>query len=162
MTISIADQLPDAQVLKMGSEGPEAVQIQDITKGKKVLIFGVPGAFTPTCTNSHLPGYVKNAPQFYSKGVDAIYCVCVNDPFVAQAWGEMIGASSQKIEVLADASGAFTKALGLDFDAPPAGLYGRAKRFALISNQGVVEQIEIEDNPGVCELSSAEAMLALL
>ncbi len=159
MTISVGEKLPQASFISMGKEGPEETELQALTQGKTVLIFAVPGAFTPTCTKSHLPGYVNNAPAFYAKGVDTICCITVNDVFVADAWGEMIGAEKQDIRILADANGAFTKALGLDFDAPPAGLYGRSKRYAMIVKDGVVTNLEVEDNPGVCQLSSAEHML---
>lgn len=162
MTISVGNELPNATLIKMGADGPESVELASLTKGKTVLIFAVPGAFTPTCTNSHLPGYVNNAEAFYAKGVDAIYCVCVNDPFVAQAWGDMIGAEDKKITVFSDAASEFTKALGVDFDAPPAGLYGRSKRYALIAKDNKVTNFELEENPGVCQLSSAEHMLGLL
>ncbi len=159
MTISIGDKLPNARFLHMGNEGPEELELGALTEGKTVLIFAVPGAFTPTCTKSHLPGYVNNAPAFYAKGVDAIYCVTVNDVFVANAWGDMLGAQIQDIRILADAHGDFTKALGMDFDAPPAGLYGRSKRYAMVVKDGVVTNFEVEDNPGVCQLSSAEHLL---
>ncbi len=162
MTIKIGDQVPDASLIQMGADGPQSLQMSELIKDKTVLIFAVPGAFTPTCTKSHLPGYVDNAKAFFAKGVDAIYCVTVNDVFVADAWGEMIGAKNHEVQVLADAASEFTGKMGLQFDGPPAGLYKRSKRYALLAKNGEITALEIEDNPGVCQLSSAENMLSQL
>ncbi len=162
MTISVGDQLPDAKVIHMTDEGPEELSIADLAKDKTILLFAVPGAFTPTCTKSHLPGYVDNAKAFYAKGVDAIYCVTVNDVFVADAWGKMIGAEEQDVRVLADASSDFTGKMGVQFDGAPAGLFNRSKRYALLAKNGEITALEIEDNPGVCQISSAEHMLSLV
>lgn len=162
MTIKIGDKLPNATVLEMGADGPQSLEMSALLDGKKVLIFAVPGAYTPTCTKSHLPGYVDNAPEFYAKGIDAIYCISVNDPFVTKAWGEMIGAPKQDIRVLADAASEFTGKIGMAFDGPPAGLYARSKRYAMIVDNGVVQALEVEENPGVCQLSSAETMLGMV
>lgn len=158
MTIKAGDKLPDATVLKKGADGPEQVKLSDLTAGR-VVIFGVPGAFTPTCTNNHMPSFVRTADQFRDKGIARILCVTVNDPFVADAWAKETGAGDAGIEVLADADGSLTRAMGLNFDAPPAGLHGRSKRFAALATDGVLDVIEIEDNPGQCSVSAGEALL---
>lgn len=162
MTLKIGDKLPNGTLLSLSEEGPVSYEIDALTKSKKVLIFGLPGAFTPTCTNDHLPGYINNAPEFFAKGIDAIYCVCVNDVFVADAWAKMIGAQNAQVQVLADASGDWIKSIGLNFDAPPAGLYSRSKRFSLIADNQVVTVLEVEESPGVCQLSAATNMLELV
>lgn len=160
MTIAEGDKLPDAQLLRIGAEGPETVALSDLTAGRKIVLFGVPGAFTPTCHSAHVPSFVRTAGDFTAKGVDEIVCVAVNDPFVMKAWGEASGAAEAGIAMLADAEGALVKAMGLDFTAPPVGLYGRAKRFALIADDGVVRTLSVEDNPGACDVSGGEALLA--
>ena len=158
MAISKGDRLPDGKLLKLGANGPEEVQAADLAKGR-VAIFAVPGAYTPTCTNQHMPSFVKNAANFRDKGIDRIVCVTVNDPFVAAAWGKDTGASDAGIEVLADADGSFTKVLGLSFDAAAAGLLGRSKRYAMLLSDGTVERIEVEEAPGTCSVTSGESLL---
>lgn len=158
MAISKGDTLPQASLLKMGANGPEQVALADLTKGR-AAIFAVPGAFTPTCTNAHMPSFVKAAQDFRDKGVSEIICVTVNDPFVAAAWGKETGADAAGITVLADADGSFTKAIGMDFDAAAAGLLGRSKRYAMLVRAGVVEELELEESPGVCALTSGNALL---
>lgn len=158
MTIKANDRLPEGSVLKLGADGPEQVALADLTKGR-VAIFAVPGAFTPTCTNAHMPSFVRTADRFRAKGVDRILCITVNDPFVAATWAKETGADTAGIEVLADADGSLTKAMGLNFDAPPAGLYGRCKRFAALATDGVFEVVQIEDSPGTCSVSAGEALL---
>lgn len=160
MAISQGDQLPGGKLLKLGDNGPEEVQVADIGSGY-AAVFAVPGAYTPTCTNAHMPGFVKNADKFREKGVDRIVCITVNDPFVALAWAKDTGADAAGIEVLADADGSFTKALGLSFDAPPAGLLGRSKRYAMLVRGGVVEQLQVEESAGACSISSGESLLDL-
>lgn len=157
MTISVGDKLPEGKLLTVGANGPEAVETSALTG--RVAIFGVPGAFTGTCTNAHMPSFVRTAPAFREKGVDRIICLTVNDPFVADAWAKATGADKAGIEVLADADGSLTAAMGLAFDAPPAGLFGRAKRFAALVKDGVVEVLDIEDSPGQCSISAGEALL---
>ncbi|VDS07612.1 Putative peroxiredoxin [Paracoccus haematequi] len=158
MTITVRDKLPAGKLLRVGANGPEAVDTADLSQGR-VALFGVPGAFTGTCTNAHMPSFVRSADAFRDKGVGRIVCLTVNDPFVADAWAKSTGADKAGIEVLADADGSLTKALGLDFDAPPAGLFGRCKRFAALLKDGVFEVIEIEDSPGQCSVSAGEALL---
>jgi cytochrome c peroxidase len=159
MTISTGDRLPDATLLRMGADGPEPVLLSELTEGRKVALFAVPGAFTPTCSAAHVPGFVANKDALAAKGVDAILCVSVNDPFVMRAWGEATGATEAGIVMLADADGAFTKAVGLDFDAPPVGFVGRSRRYAMLVEDGTVRTLNVEESPGICKVSSAETLL---
>lgn len=158
MTITTGDRLPEGQLLRKGENGPEPVTTADLSQGR-VAIFGVPGAFTGTCTNAHMPSFVRTADAFRDKGVSRIVCMTVNDPFVAAAWAESTGADKAGIEVLADADGSMTKALGLSFDNPDVGFQGRCKRFGGLIRDGVFEVFEIEDNPGQCSVSAGEALL---
>lgn len=162
MAISVGDTLPDGQLIRIGAKGPEAVSVADLTKGRKVVFFAVPGAFTPTCHSAHVPSFIRTKAGFDGKGVDEIICISVNDPFVMKAWGEATGAANAGISMLADADGSFTKAVGLDFTAPPAGLFGRSKRYALYAENGVVKTLHQEESPGTCEISGGEALLAAI
>lgn len=159
MTISVGDTLPAASLLQMGAEGPAAVDLAARVKGRKVVIFALPGAYTGTCTTAHVPSFMRTKDQFAAKGVDEIICISVNDPFVMQAWGESTGATEAGLTFLADADASFTKAMGLTFSAPPAGLIDRSKRYALMAEDGVVKVLQAEENPGVCETSGGEALL---
>ncbi|KMK65336.1 peroxiredoxin [Puniceibacterium sp. IMCC21224] len=162
MAISTGDKLPDATLVCLGDGGPEQVALADTIKGRKVVIFAVPGAFTPTCHSAHVPSFVRTKGDFDAKGVDEIICVSVNDPFVMKAWGEATGATAAGITMLADADSSFTKAIGMDFDAPPAGLIARSKRYAMLVEDGVVTQFLPEESPGTCEVSAGESLLAKL
>ena len=162
MTISVGETLPDATVLRMGADGPEEVQMADLAGSGKVVLFGLPGAYTGTCTTAHVPSFIRTKADFEARGVDAVICVSVNDPFVMDAWGESTGATQAGIQMVGDAAAAFTKAIGMDFTAPPVGLIDRSKRFALYAEDGVVKVLHVEDNPGVCETSGGEALLAAL
>lgn len=162
MTISVGETLPDATVLRMGADGPEEVQMADLAGSGKVVLFGLPGAYTGTCTTAHVPSFIRTKADFEARGVDAVICVSVNDPFVMDAWGESTGATQAGIQMIGDAAAAFTKAIGMDFSAPPVGLIDRSKRFALYAEDGVVKVLHVEDNPGVCETSGGEALLAAL
>lgn len=159
MTISVGDTLPDAELVRIGADGPETVQLASLTKGRKVVIFGVPGAFTPTCHSAHVPSFVRTKGQFAEKGVEEIICISVNDAFVMQAWGDATGAADAGITMLGDAGSAFTKAIGMDFDAPPVGLIARSKRYAMIVEDGKVVVLNPEENPGQCEVSAGETLL---
>ena len=162
MTISKGDKLPEARLLRMGENGPEAVDLGERTRGRKVAIFAVPGAFTPTCHSAHVPSFIRTKGDFEAKGVDEIICISVNDPFVMQSWGEATGATKAGITMLGDPDSSFTRAIGMDFDAPPAGLMGRSKRYAMLVEDGTVTQLNQEENPGACEVSAGEALLATL
>ena len=157
MPIKVGDRLPEATFRVMGPNGPAAKTTSEVFKGKKVVLFAVPGAFTPTCSNNHLPGFIKNADAFKAKGVDTIAVTGVNDVFVFDAWQKATGAG--KIEFLSDGSADFAKALDLVLDASGAGLGIRSKRYAMLVEDGVVKSINVEDVPGKAESSSAEALL---
>ncbi|WP_294622623.1 peroxiredoxin [uncultured Roseovarius sp.] len=159
MSISKGDKLPDATLVQMGAEGPEEVALADKVKGRKVVIFAVPGAYTPTCHSAHVPSFIRTKDQFDAKGVDEVICVSVNDPFVMGAWGEATGAAAAGITMLGDPESAFTKAIGMDFTAPPVGLIARSKRYAMVVEDGVVAALHEEENPGACEVSAGEALL---
>lgn len=159
MPISPGDTLPDATLTRLGDKGPEPVSIGDLTKGRKVVIFAVPGAFTPTCHSAHVPSFMRTKDKFAEKGVDEIVCVSVNDPFVMKAWGEATGAAAAGITMLSDAGSEFTKAIGMDFDAPPAGLIARSKRYAMLVEDGKVSVLNLEESPGACEISAGEGLL---
>ncbi|WP_146588459.1 peroxiredoxin [Puniceibacterium confluentis] len=162
MTISTGDSLPGATLVQMGDSGPEAVDLAAKLKGRKVVVFAVPGAFTPTCHSAHVPSFIRTKDDFSAKGVDEILCISVNDPFVMKAWGDVTGATAAGITMLADASSAFTDSIGMAFDAPPAGLIKRSKRYAMLVEDGVVTQFMPEESPGTCEISGGESLLAAL
>jgi peroxiredoxin len=162
MAIKEGDKLPEVTLLQMGENGPEGVPLADKLKGRRVVIFAVPGAFTPTCHSAHVPSFVRTRDQFAEKGVDEIICISVNDPFVMQAWGEATGADAAGITMLSDGMAEFTKAIGMDFTAPPAGLVDRSARYAMYAEDGVVKVFHKEEGPGTCEVSGGEAMLAAI
>lgn len=161
MSISRGDKLPDVRLMRMGDNGPEAVPLADFTTNRKVVIFAVPGAYTPTCHSAHVPSFVRTSDQFAARGVDEVICVSVNDPFVMSSWGKDTGATAAGIAMLGDPDAAFTKAIGMDFTAPPAGLLNRSKRYAMLVEDGVVTLLN-EDEPGTCEVSTGEAVLAAM
>lgn len=159
MTISIGDKIPDVKIVKATSEGPQQVQTADYFAGRRVALFSVPGAFTPTCSVKHLPGYVEKADELAAKGIDEIACTAVNDAFVLGAWNKSGG--SDAITMLADGNADFVKALGLEMDASGFGMGQRGQRFSIVVNDGVVEQLNVEA-PGDFRVSSAEHMLEQL
>lgn len=161
MTITVGDRLPEATLVKMGDDGPEQFTISALTKGRKVVIFAVPGAFTAGCHKLHVPGFIRNADAIRARGVDEIICVSVNDPFVMKAWSEATGADKAGITMLADADGAYAKALGLQFDVPAIGLIGRSQRYAMLVEDGTVSVFNLETERGV-KVSSGETMLEAL
>ncbi|SFP33616.1 peroxiredoxin [Tranquillimonas alkanivorans] len=162
MPIEQGQTLPGATLVTMGQDGPEQVQLADRLNGRKVVLFGLPGAFTGTCTTAHVPSFVRTADALREKGVDEIICVSVNDPFVLAAWGESTGATEAGITMLGDAESAFTKAIGMDFSSPARGMIDRSKRYAMVVEDGVVTTLQVEDNPGVCDASGGEAILATM
>ncbi len=159
MTIAIGSRLPEATLLKMGESGAEAVALADRLKGRKVVIFGLPGAYTGTCSTAHVPSFIRTKDKFAAKGVDEIICVSVNDPFVMKAWGEATGATAAGITMLADSDASFTKALDLTFDLPQFGFFARSKRYSLLAEDGVVTRFNPEAGPG-CEISAGEHLLS--
>lgn len=161
MTIGIGASLPEATFFRLGEKGVEQVKAADLFKGRKVAFFGLPGAYTGTCSTAHVPSFIRTAKGFADKGVDEIICISVNDPFVMKAWGEATGATAAGITMLADADGAFTKAIGLAFDVPQSGFFGRSKRYSLLVEDGVITRSNPETGRG-CEISAGEYLLAQL
>jgi peroxiredoxin len=159
MTIKPGDNLPEATFTTMTSEGPSKMTTADIFNGRKVVLFAVPGAFTPTCHTKHLPGFIARADELKSKGIDTIACVAVNDVFVMKAWAK--DQDADNILMLADGNGAFTRALGLEMDASKFGMGERSQRYSLVAEDGVVTQVNVEQG-GEFRVSSAEYMLGVL
>lgn len=157
MTIKAGDQVPAVTLKHLSDGGLAEVNTGELFKGKKVVLFSVPGAYTPTCSNEHLPGYVAKAEEIKAKGVDEIVCLAVNDPWVMQAWGEAHNAGG-KVTMLPDGNGEFTKALGLTQDIGAAGLGTRGKRFSMVVDNGVVKTVNVEEGKGV-SVSGADACL---
>lgn len=159
MTIQVGDRLPDVPLTIATSEGPQATNSGDYFKGKKVALFAVPGAYTPTCSAKHLPSFVDKAQELKGKGIDEIACTSVNDAFVMGAWNKTQG--SEDITMIADGNGQFAKALGLEMDASKFGMGTRSQRYSMVINDGVVEQLNVEA-PGEYRASSAEHLLEQL
>ena len=167
MTIKAGDRLPEGTLTEFVevetagcSVGPNAFKTADLTKGRKIAIFGLPGAFTPTCSAKHAPGYISNFDKLKAKGIDEIWCISVNDAFVMGAWGKDLKAGG-KVRMMADGSADYTRKLGLENDLTARGMGMRSQRYSLLVDDGVVKQVNIEA-PGKFEASSAEAMLAQL
>lgn len=160
MTIAIGDQLPAATFKVLGDKGPADVAAADLLGKGRVALFAVPGAFTPTCHKTHMPSFVNNAAALKAKGVDKIVCVSVNDPFVLAAWGEATGATKAGVTIVADPAAAFTKAVGLDFDASGAGLGVRSRRYSMLLENGRVKALNVEDKPSDAVCSTGDALLA--
>lgn len=158
MPISVGDRLPNATFRVSTADGPAPKTTDEVFKGKRVVLFAVPGAFTPTCHKNHLPGYLSNADAIKAKGVDAIAVTSVNDVHVMKAWAEATGGKD-KIEFLADGSADFAKALGLTLDATAGGMGVRSQRYAMLVEDGVVKSIAVEDSPGKADISGADAMM---
>jgi len=160
MSIKVGDRMPEVTLNEMGEKGPQAVTTAELFNGKKVVLFALPGAFTPTCSAAHLPGYVVKADELREKGVDSIVCLSVNDAFVMGAWGEAQNVEG-RVRMVADGSALFTKAIGLELDLTERGLGLRSDRYAMIVDDGVVTALHREA-PGKFEVSGAESMLAEL
>ncbi len=160
MSINVGDRLPEASFTVMGDKGPEPKTTKDVFAGKKVVLFAVPGAFTPTCSEAHLPGFIGNAEDIKAKGVDVIACTAVNDVFVLAAWSKARGADG--IVMLADGNADFAKKVGHDIDLSPFGLGPRSKRYAMIVDDGVVSYLAVEDSPPQHEKATAAKLLAAL
>ena len=159
MAIKEGDKLPSVKLSVMKDGKPATVTTDDLFKGKKVVVFAVPGAFTPTCSMAHLPGFVANADKIKAKGVDSIVCLSVNDAFVMDAWGK--DKNAEELKMVGDGNGDFTKAVGLEMDASGFGLGKRSQRYAMIVDDGVVKKLNVEA-PGKFEVSSAEAIMKAL
>jgi peroxiredoxin len=160
MAIKVGDKLPSTILMEMKGGTPQPVKTDDLFGGKKVAVFALPGAFTPTCSAKHLPGFIQHADAIKAKGIDTIACISVNDAFVMGAWGDQQGAG-EKVVMLADGNGDFTRALGLEMDATKFGMGKRSQRFSFVADNGVVTQLNVEE-PGAFAVSSADHMLKLL
>jgi len=160
--IAVGDQVPDAALLRMGADGPETIRLGERLAGRKVVIFALPGAFTPTCDSAHLPSFIRAKPGFDAKGVDEILCISVNDAHVMRYWGEMSGATKAGITMLADADSRFTKAVGMEFSNPAVGFRDRSRRYAMIVEDGVVTVLNVEEATGQCGISAGETLLAAI
>lgn len=159
MSIRIGDRIPNSVIGKMTENGPAEISTQAYFAGRDVVLFAVPGAFTPTCSAYHLPGFIEHLEAFGDKGIDTVACMSVNDVFVMHAWGK--SAKADGIDMLADGNGDFTRALGLELDGTSFGMGMRSQRFALVAKDGIVTQLMVEA-PGEFRVSSAESVLALL
>ncbi len=161
MTISTGDRLPEATLTRMGANGAETVDLGARLKGRSVAIFAVPGAFSTTCHVAHLPSFLRNKAAFDARGVDEIICIAVNDPFVMQHWGEVAG-TKDKVTMIPDGNGEFTKAIGMDFDGSGYGLATRSKRYSMVVENGKVTKLNVEAKPSDVELSGAQACVVNL
>lgn len=161
MTIKIGEKIPSVTLKRLGEAGMEDLNIADYVAKRKVVVFAVPGAFTPACTQKHLPGYIQHAKDIKAKGIDEIICIAVNDPFVMQHWGEVAGAQG-KITMIPDGNGEFTRAIGMDFDGSGFGLASRSKRYSMVIEDGKVTKLQVEAKPSDVELSGAQACVANL
>ncbi|MBZ0128638.1 MAG: peroxiredoxin [Rhodobacteraceae bacterium] len=159
MTIKVGDTLPDATFTQFGDKGITPVSLGDLAKGKKLVLFGLPGAFTGTCSARHLPSFMNTAEAFRAKGVDHIVCVSVNDPFVMNAWDKASGASGAGVQLVADGDGSFARAIGMAFSNPKIGFLDRCKRFAAYAEDGVIKVWNPEPEGGACEISAGETLL---
>lgn len=159
MTIKAGDRLPETKFRIMTAEGPAWKTTDEVFKGRKVALFAVPGAFTPTCSNLHMPSFLNNIDAIKAKGVNSVAVVSVNDVFVMEAWKKSSGADG-KIDFLADGNGEFTKAIDMAFDGAAGGLGIRSKRYSMLVEDGIVKKLNIEEAPGKCELTSGQALLA--
>jgi peroxiredoxin len=161
MTIKVGDRLPDVKFTVMGSDGPTPKTVKDVFSGKKVALFAVPGAYTPACDTNHMPGFVSRVGELKAKGIDAVVCTAVNDIFVLTHWAKDSNATG-KIEMLADGSGDFAKAVGLEIDLSGFGLGLRSKRYAMLVDDGVVKALSVEDSPPVVDRSSAANLCSMI
>ena len=160
MTLKVGDHVPQSTLMHMTEKGPAPITTDELFKGKKVVVFALPGAFTPTCSARHLPGYVEHAGDFKSKGVADVVCLSVNDAFVMNAWGKDQHTAG-KVNMIADGNGDFTKKMGLEMDVSKFGMGVRSQRYAMLVDNGVIKKLEVEE-PGAFKVSSADHMLGLI
>lgn len=162
MTISVGDTVPDARLLIQTDEGPRPVELGEKMKGRRIVLVGMPGAFTGTCTSAHIPSLIRTRAALEEAGIDEIVVVTVNDPQVVRAWGEATGATAAGLTLLADADASFTRAIGMDFTAPAAGFYNRSRRFLALVDDGKVTYLQEEVARGTCDVTAGETLLEYL
>ena len=162
MAISQGDKLPDAVLRRMGIVRPEETTIAALTAGRKIILFGLPGAFTPTCSSAHVPSFIRTKDAFFDKGIEEIICVSVNDVHIMRQWGAATGATAAGLSMWADPASEFTTAIGMNFDVEVLGFYGRSSRYAMIVEDGIVTQLNEETERGVCDITGGEALLEAL
>ena len=162
MAISQGEKLPDEVLRRMGDNGPEEITIDALTAGRKIVLFGLPGAFTPTCSSAHVPSFMRTKDAFLEKGIEEIICVSVNDVHIMRQWGAVTGATAAGLSMWADPASEFTTAIGMNFDVEVLGFYGRSSRYAMIVENGVVTQLNQETERGVCDISGGETLLESL
>jgi peroxiredoxin len=162
MTIKVGERVPEATLLQFDGASVSQVMLSHLTAGRNVVIFGLPGAFTRTCDGLHLPSFIRTRQGFAAKGVDDVICIAVNDPFVMAAWSRTSGAEAAGVRLLSDPQGEYTRAIGMQMDAPAVGLHGRSKRHSMHVVDGVVKVLHIEPPGGQCDLSSGETLLAAI
>ena len=162
MGISRGDKLPSAILRRMGNDGPEEVTIDNLTSGRKIVLFGLPGAFTPTCSSAHVPSFIRTIDQFIAKGVDEIVCVAVNDVHVMREWSKATGAAAAGVSMWADPTSAFTTAIGMNFDVEAVGFVARSARYAMVVDDGVVSILNLETARATCDISGGENLLVSL
>ena len=159
--IHVGDKLPEATLRRFTAEGPQEIQSSEFFKGRKVVLFAVPGAFTPTCNNEHMPSFLELADRIKAKGVDEVVCVAINDVFVLDAWDKSLGAAG-RVTLLSDGNAEFSAAIGMTFDGSGFGLGTRSLRYAMVVDDGTVTAMQVEENPGVCTVSSGASILEAL
>lgn len=162
MTISVGDTLPTATMMTLGKDGPAPVNFDEKIKGRKVVVFAVPGPFSTTCDVKHLPSFMRNLKNFKAKGVEEVICLAVSDPWVVAAWGDVSGASKAGITMLSDPISAYTKEIGMNFSAEVVGFIDRSVRYAMLVEDGEVKILQLEEARGVCEATAGEALLAAM
>ncbi len=162
MAISVGDTLPNATFREFTADGPQETTTAELFAGRKVVMFGLPGAFTRTCSAAHLPSFMRTKPDFDAKGFDEVICLSVNDVFVMDAWAKSTGADKAGIRMLCDTDASFTKAIDMAFTAPPVGLIDRSQRYAMVVEDGKVTLLQAESGPGECTISAGEEVLAAL
>jgi len=162
MGILQGDKLPSAILRRMGDDGPEEVTIDTLTSGRKIVLFGLPGAFTPTCSSAHVPSFIRTIDQFIAKGVDEIVCVAVNDVHVMREWSKATGAAAAGVSMWADPTSAFTTAIGMNFDVEAVGFVARSARYAMVVDDGVVSILNLETARATCDISGGENLLVSL
>ena len=162
MGILQGDKLPSAILRRMGDDGPEEVTIDTLTSGRKIVLFGLPGAFTPTCSSAHVPSFIRTIDQFIAKGVDEIVCVAVNDVHVMREWSKATGAAAAGVSMWADSTSAFTTAIGMNFDVEAVGFVARSARYAMVVDDGVVSILNLETARATCDISGGENLLISL